>query len=75
MTTATAQPENEQPDGPPGPAAQCARCGHRIPHCPRCGIDDPFLGGTVNGQYYCHTFSTTKPTCYMITSKKAGEIR
>lgn len=47
----------------------CARCGHTTPTCTSCGKGDPFLGGGVAGQDYCHTFSEGSPTCYMVASR------
>lgn len=47
----------------------CPRCGHSPGGCAHCGQVDPFLGGTVNGVDYCHTFSPGRPTCYESESR------
>lgn len=43
----------------------CARCGHQSGGCPQCDRVDPFLGASIDGDPYCHTFSEATPTCYM----------
>lgn len=49
------------------PPARCARCGHQPGGCRRCGrSDDPFLGGTIEGKHYCHTFSEQHPSCFAL---------
>lgn len=47
---------------------RCTRCGHVTGGCPRCGRNDPLLGSSIGDEQYCHTFSLTYPTCYMLTS-------
>lgn len=47
--------------------SQCARCGHATQGCLRCGRNDPILGSSIGENEYCHTFSETYPTCYMLT--------
>jgi hypothetical protein len=54
----------------------CARCGHTTQGCERCGVTHPFLGSSINGQTYCHTWQTIAehlrrpyvPTCYEAAS-------
>ena len=55
----------------------CARCGHKSLYCEACGRSDPFLGAGIGDKKYCHTFSLSKPTCYMLEQwgdlPKAGQ--
>ena len=46
----------------------CARCGHTTLGCENCDRVDPFLGASIYGVRYCHTFSPGYPTCYMDAS-------
>lgn len=51
------------------PIETCARCGHQTLGCPRCGKNDPFLGAGWKDTKFCHTFSETYPTCYMLATR------
>lgn len=52
----------------------CARCGHQSRGCPRCGKTDPFLGSGYGDNKYCHTFSATYPTCYMLATWSQSDL-
>jgi hypothetical protein len=47
-------------------AGACARCGHSSGGCARCDQYHPMLGGYIDKQSYCHTFSE-QPSCYTLT--------
>jgi hypothetical protein len=51
--------------------AACVRCGHTPKGCDRCGETHPFLGGWIDGPC-CHTFSTSRPTCYELETRARG---
>jgi hypothetical protein len=43
--------------------------------CARCGHTAPLLGASINGRKYCHTFSETYPTCYMLTQWEQSSLQ
>lgn len=61
-------------------AETCARCGHVARGtCPTCGKADPFLGASIwlpeGKKQFCHTFSGTEPSCYMLDSWDRARMR
>lgn len=60
----------------------CARCGHSAPDCDTCGWTTPILGGLIDGQPYCHTYTPIArppvvplPSCYTQETWERGGLR
>lgn len=43
--------------------------------CARCGHIAPLLGSSIGNHSYCHTFSETYSTCYMLTQWEQSSLQ